>query len=332
MKKKQTTTKRQTTWTPAKRAAFAAKMKAAREAAAATKKPKKKPSANPPTFTVIRVNRDPSDTHAASTYAQAFDLANPDDGSRIEVFELEASDAGAARLAIDAHRGNFRARIKPIRTFIHKENAPKRRAAKAKRTTKNPPHNAPTIALPENVRLPHGFIWGEHWTDGRREGFEIRRLDRATYLPDGTSIVAELRGDMSYAHGHVEPGDLDNDEMTPAMVREEILGAFELMDKRPTKNAPATKKNAPPPLKLIGLTVILDRDDRTFRVTATTRGYRQHEWTFPGHAQVSFAAVVRQLTRDMHEKGITHPANITRQARWQPTGDRRGWTWPRLTA
>lgn len=94
-----------------------------------------------------------------------------------------------------------------------------------------------------------------------------------------------------------------------------------------------TTKNAPPKLKLLGLTVRLDRDDQTFRVSAMTRGYGgPHEWTFPGHAQVSFAAVVREVSRHLSERAISFPANITRQNRWTPTADRRGWTWPKRLA
>lgn len=51
------------------------------------------------TYCVVRVNQDPTDTHAAETFAEALALANPDDGDRVEYAFVEASDAGAARLA-----------------------------------------------------------------------------------------------------------------------------------------------------------------------------------------------------------------------------------------
>lgn len=217
MKKKQTTKKKQT-WTPAKRAAFAAKMKAAREAAAATKKPKTTTRKNPP----IDPHAWAKEPAARQQYAKGVR-----DGTN------------------DARPKNPRARYR--KTLAAGREGNYFDGYYDGKTTKNPPTSAPTIALPENVRLPNGFIWGDHWTDGRREGYAIRRLDRTTYLPDGAYIVAELRSDMSYAHGHVEPGDLEDDEMTPEMVRGEILEAFERMDKakRTTKNPPAANNSGP---------------------------------------------------------------------------------------
>ena len=52
-------------------------------------------------FVVVRVNKDPSDTHAAATLAEALEMAMPDEGSAVESCEVEADDAGAARLMFD---------------------------------------------------------------------------------------------------------------------------------------------------------------------------------------------------------------------------------------
>ena len=49
-------------------------------------------------FTVVRVDRDPKDTHSGRSFQDAMDSAMPDRGSRIEVFAVCARDAGAARL------------------------------------------------------------------------------------------------------------------------------------------------------------------------------------------------------------------------------------------
>ncbi len=49
-------------------------------------------------FTVLRVNGDPKDTHAARSYAKARELAMPDRGSRVEVFAVCAREPGQARL------------------------------------------------------------------------------------------------------------------------------------------------------------------------------------------------------------------------------------------
>lgn len=47
---------------------------------------------------VVRVNRDPRDTHAGRTLREAMDLANADEGDKIEYAIVEGDDAGAARL------------------------------------------------------------------------------------------------------------------------------------------------------------------------------------------------------------------------------------------
>src|SRR3990167_8531166 len=49
-------------------------------------------------FFVVRVDRDPADTHAAKTVVEALDLALPNDGSPVEIFQVQAVNAGAARL------------------------------------------------------------------------------------------------------------------------------------------------------------------------------------------------------------------------------------------
>lgn len=75
-----------------------------RQLLAATKKRKKQAAGKEKTamkFIVVRVDGDPSDTYAAETLEQAMDLAMPDSGSRVEVAEVEAEDAGAARLMPD---------------------------------------------------------------------------------------------------------------------------------------------------------------------------------------------------------------------------------------
>lgn len=50
-------------------------------------------------FTVLRINQDDRDTFAARSYEAARAAANPDRGSRIDVFVTCARDAGEARLA-----------------------------------------------------------------------------------------------------------------------------------------------------------------------------------------------------------------------------------------
>jgi len=49
-------------------------------------------------FTVIRVNGDQYDTHAARSFESALDLALPDHGAKVEVFTVCAKDAGEARM------------------------------------------------------------------------------------------------------------------------------------------------------------------------------------------------------------------------------------------
>jgi len=49
-------------------------------------------------FTVLVVNHDPYDSHAGRSFEQAFDQANPDRGSHIEVYATCAMDGGAARM------------------------------------------------------------------------------------------------------------------------------------------------------------------------------------------------------------------------------------------
>lgn len=51
-------------------------------------------------FVVVRVDGDPLDTYAAETLDQALSLAGADDGSKLEMAEVEADDAGAARLMV----------------------------------------------------------------------------------------------------------------------------------------------------------------------------------------------------------------------------------------
>jgi hypothetical protein len=49
-------------------------------------------------FTVLRVNGDSSDTHAGRSFEAALRLAQPDRGSKVDVFVTCARDGGAARL------------------------------------------------------------------------------------------------------------------------------------------------------------------------------------------------------------------------------------------
>jgi hypothetical protein len=52
-------------------------------------------------FYVVRVNGEADDTHAAESLEEALDTAMPDEGSTVEYCEVEADDAGAARLMWD---------------------------------------------------------------------------------------------------------------------------------------------------------------------------------------------------------------------------------------
>lgn len=61
---------------------------------------------------MLRVNGDATDTHAARSFQQALELAQPDRGARVDVFAVCASDAGAARLP-----GVYRRRGQLLRTF-----------------------------------------------------------------------------------------------------------------------------------------------------------------------------------------------------------------------
>ena len=54
------------------------------------------------TFVVVRINRDNSDTHAASTLDRALDLANADAGDVVEWGTVVATDVGMARLTTPA--------------------------------------------------------------------------------------------------------------------------------------------------------------------------------------------------------------------------------------
>jgi hypothetical protein len=51
-----------------------------------------------PKFFVVRVDRDPKDTHAATSLERALEIASADPGSVVEWGEVHAQDAGAARL------------------------------------------------------------------------------------------------------------------------------------------------------------------------------------------------------------------------------------------
>lgn len=66
-------------------------------------------------FTVVQVDGDPGDTHAARSFEQAFRLANPDRGSKIAVYATCAQDVGQARLY-----NHFRQRGSLVRAFIYR--------------------------------------------------------------------------------------------------------------------------------------------------------------------------------------------------------------------
>lgn len=62
--------------------------------------PVKEPTPEPPTkgWTVVVVDGHDLDGHAAPTLAEALELAHPDRGAVIVVWEVAAPDAGAARI------------------------------------------------------------------------------------------------------------------------------------------------------------------------------------------------------------------------------------------
>lgn len=47
---------------------------------------------------VALVNHDESDTHAAKTVREAFELAGPNKGDRVDFFAVQSNDPGEARL------------------------------------------------------------------------------------------------------------------------------------------------------------------------------------------------------------------------------------------
>lgn len=49
-------------------------------------------------YTTIRINKDDRDIHAARSFEQAMDLANPDRGDLVEVFATCAQDVAEARM------------------------------------------------------------------------------------------------------------------------------------------------------------------------------------------------------------------------------------------
>lgn len=59
-------------------------------------------------FNVVRVNGDSSDTHAGRSFQQAMASAQPDRGSKVDVFIVCARDAGAARLKRGVMTRSFR--------------------------------------------------------------------------------------------------------------------------------------------------------------------------------------------------------------------------------
>lgn len=66
-------------------------------------------------FTVLRIDGDPYDTHAARSFEEALKIANPDRGSKIDVFSVCSDDPGAARLP-----STYQKRGKLVRSFRSK--------------------------------------------------------------------------------------------------------------------------------------------------------------------------------------------------------------------
>jgi hypothetical protein len=66
-------------------------------------------------FTVIRVDGDPHDTHAARSFQAALAMANPDRGARLDILAVCASDEGAARLP-----STYKKRGQLLRTIRYK--------------------------------------------------------------------------------------------------------------------------------------------------------------------------------------------------------------------
>lgn len=62
-------------------------------------------------FTVLRVNRDDTDSHAGRSFEAALRSAQPDRGSKVDVFVTCARDAGEARLPAVYKKGKL------IKTF-----------------------------------------------------------------------------------------------------------------------------------------------------------------------------------------------------------------------
>ena len=63
-------------------------------------------------FTVLRVNGDDYDTHAGRGFEQALRAAQPERGSRVDVFVTCARDAGEARMPY-----NYKKAGKKVKTF-----------------------------------------------------------------------------------------------------------------------------------------------------------------------------------------------------------------------
>ena len=58
-------------------------------------------------FTVVVVNGDPHDSHSGRSFSEAYELAMPDPGSRVEVWQTCAEDGGFARLPASYRKGEL---------------------------------------------------------------------------------------------------------------------------------------------------------------------------------------------------------------------------------
>ena len=56
-------------------------------------------------FTVVVINRDPYDSHAAHSFERAMDLALPDRGAHVDVFVTCAQDASEAQMPYAYKKG-----------------------------------------------------------------------------------------------------------------------------------------------------------------------------------------------------------------------------------
>lgn len=80
-------------------------------------------SAKRSAFYVVRVGGRASDTHAARRLRDAFEIAGPDDGDKVEVKRVYADDAGWARLARGGHWRTLKRKRNPMARRRTRRNA-----------------------------------------------------------------------------------------------------------------------------------------------------------------------------------------------------------------